>query len=561
MTTNQFFRFQNLYMIGLPLCIFLLYFKLSLLPDLRFSVPEWIGLCAIITIFLALVLYFSRSFPKPWSAGFIITLSAIFRVMFLWRSPELSDDIYRYLFDGLMVLSGRNPYTAALADVAATDLPVTGLVQLVNHAELPTIYPPAAQFFFAAGAFFGGIVGMKLLVVILDLLTCILIIKLLGALKRPIASAVLYAWHPLPIIEIAASGHVDSVAIFFLFLSFVFLQTEKQNVIGDKSLRKKAALIFSRDKFNSIYGFFTGIFFAAAVLTKWVPLIFLPGVLMLATPGKRKYAAFGFIIGCTAMIGVFWPDVWNCFYTLSVYAANWEFSGFAFRWLRAATGSGTIARAVLVAGFIITIVIIYIRSINAARVFPALDSKIPLNPHLSKGDLMPHFFECGENHDIIHNEAMTGDKVMLGLKPPLSWWVRENLHKVIHFFTPTLTLPHQWGGEKYNFSFKYSHGVIFRVFYFISMAFLFFTPTLHPWYGLYLVVFLPFAAGPAGVAFSWSVFLSYRVVILYGLTGEWIENDFIPFLIVSAPTAAFAARFLIQTAKLNPSDKSPTETS
>ena len=70
------------------------------------------------------------------------------------------------------------------------------------------------------------------------------------------------------------------------------------------------------------------------------------------------------------------------------------------------------------------------------------------------------------------------------------------------------------------------------------MAFLLLTPTLHPWYAIYLTAFLPFAAGSAGLTLSWSVFLAYRVLILYGTTGQWVENDVVPILIISAPAGA-----------------------
>jgi hypothetical protein len=337
------------------------------------------------------------------------------------------------------------------------------------------------------------------------------------------------------------------VAIFFLFLSFVFLLAEKQKTLGDKFLREKAALILSKDRLNSIYGFFAGVFFAAAVLTKWVPLIFLPGIWMLTTPGKRKYVAFGFMIGCAAMFGVFWPDVQNCFYTLSVYVANWEFAGFAFRWLRVATGSGTIARAVLATGFIITMIIIYMRCINAVRIHPSASYKIPLNSPLQKGDFDPPFFNT-QGHKAVEEHNSIEDHI-LPLPRRERAGVRGGIYEIIRFFTPTLTLPHRWGGKKGNLEIAHGHMDILKSFYFTTMAFLLFTPTLHPWYALYLAAFLPFAAEPAGLVLSWSVFLAYRVVILYGLTGEWIENDWIPFLIIFAPAAAFAAGLMSKTAK------------
>jgi len=94
-------------------------------------------------------------------------------------------------------------------------------------------------------------------------------------------------------------------------------------------------------------------------------------------------------------------------------------------------------------------------------------------------------------------------------------------------------------GAVYWRNFLESHPVaILKGGYVIAFTFLVLTPTLHPWYALYLAAFLPFAAGPAGIVFSWSIFLSYRVVMAYGLTGQWIENSGIPLLVVIAPLAA-----------------------
>jgi hypothetical protein len=42
---------------------------------------------------------------------------------------------------------------------------------------------------------------------------------------------------------------------------------------------------------------------------------------------------------------------------------------------------------------------------------------------------------------------------------------------------------------------------------------------------------------------SWSVFLSYRVLILYAMTGQWIENDAIPLFVISGLAVAYTASF------------------
>ena len=80
--------------------------------------------------------------------------------------------------------------------------------------------------------------------------------------------------------------------------------------------------------------------------------------------------------------------------------------------------------------------------------------------------------------------------------------------------------------------------------YFISFGFLLITPTLHPWYGIYMLAFLPFAPGPAGLVLSWTILLGYRVLIPYAVLGQWIESDLVPVLIWAGPAAVLLLRLL-----------------
>jgi hypothetical protein len=70
--------------------------------------------------------------------------------------------------------------------------------------------------------------------------------------------------------------------------------------------------------------------------------------------------------------------------------------------------------------------------------------------------------------------------------------------------------------------------------YGVALAFLLLTPTLHPWYALYLAALLPFAPGAGGLAITWAVFLSYRVLIPFTILGAWEETDAIPAMIALA---------------------------
>jgi hypothetical protein len=82
--------------------------------------------------------------------------------------------------------------------------------------------------------------------------------------------------------------------------------------------------------------------------------------------------------------------------------------------------------------------------------------------------------------------------------------------------------------------------------YVVTLAFLLLTPVLHPWYALYLACLLPFCPGAAGLALTWGVLLSYRVLVPFVLVGKWAETDRIPGLVWGAAMAAIIVSALVK---------------
>ncbi len=64
---------------------------------------------------------------------------------------------------------------------------------------------------------------------------------------------------------------------------------------------------------------------------------------------------------------------------------------------------------------------------------------------------------------------------------------------------------------------------LLRLIYITLAAFVLLTPTLHPWYVVWLVPLLVFYRNPAWVAFTLLVVLSYQVLIRYEIHGVWEE--------------------------------------
>jgi alpha-1,6-mannosyltransferase len=185
------------------------------------------ALCA--SVWAAWLLEMERA-GKSGAAFLIVMIAAIlFRFLALPESPALSDDIYRYLWDGHVQTRGINPYLYS-PDSAALDHVATPYRDLINNPELPTIYPPVSQLVFFASAFLpGGVFSLKVLLILFDLGTVLVLAAILKTRGQSPARVVIYAWSPLAVIEVAWSGHVDPVGVFLLMVaSLAFIKGRRR---------------------------------------------------------------------------------------------------------------------------------------------------------------------------------------------------------------------------------------------------------------------------------------------------------------------------------------------
>jgi hypothetical protein len=247
---------------------------------------------ALLSIFAARSLSASR-------LGFLIFCAVAFRLTMLLHPPDLSDDVYRYLWDGKVAATGRSPYAFAPDEprVAAVS---PELRARVSHRELRTVYPPVAQavFRWAASAPDDGALAMKAIFGAAD----VAIVALLfagGGAAAPFGAA-LYAFHPLAVTESAGQGHLDSLGVALLLAALIYLGRNRSVVSG-------AA-------------------FAGSVLTKYVPLA---ALLPLARRGGWKFAAAALVTGA-AVWGLATRDGVRPVGALGDYATRWEFNALLY---------------------------------------------------------------------------------------------------------------------------------------------------------------------------------------------------------------------------------------
>ena len=171
--------------------------------------------------------------------AFLTWLAFIFRSVFILAIPNLSQDFYRFIWDGRMILEGFNPYLYTVASfINNGNFPVSQAQELYHgmgelNASHFTNYPPINQLCFAIAALFAGksilgsVVVMRILIIAADFGTLYFGKKLLEKLNIPVYNIFWYVLNPFIIIELTGNLHFEGVMIFFLIWSLYLLHIGK----------------------------------------------------------------------------------------------------------------------------------------------------------------------------------------------------------------------------------------------------------------------------------------------------------------------------------------------
>lgn len=154
-----------------------------------------------------------------------LLLAAAFRLPLAASPIGWDNDMVRYVYDGRLQRLGYNPFSVIPSDpaVAATHTEVTRLMPSRN-AQTP--YPAAAQLFFRAVVTVSERLRvMKLAVVVCDLLTIAVLVAWLRSTRRSPWLALVYAWNPMVILEVAHSGHMDALGALWIAVAAWMLST------------------------------------------------------------------------------------------------------------------------------------------------------------------------------------------------------------------------------------------------------------------------------------------------------------------------------------------------
>ena len=256
----------------------------------------------------------SRSAPRPDRralAGCLL-LAVLWRLVLLGAAPLVSDDAYRYVWDGRVQQHGLNPLETTPADPALVHLH-TDLTRRIDptSAVLPSIYPPLAQrFFLGVTLVHESVLAMAAAVLVCDLLIVGLIWRWLAATGRSPWWVLAYAWHPLVALEGAGGAHVD-VAGALLLIGAAYALSRRRSLLAAVGL-------------------------AGAVAVKFLPVVLLPLF-------WKRIRLVDAAAGALLLVLLYLPflDGWQLpVGSLGTYLAQWRFNGPLFRWLSAWIGTG-----------------------------------------------------------------------------------------------------------------------------------------------------------------------------------------------------------------------------
>ena len=298
----------------LPLLLFLGFYLLSYKLERVDTLP----LIATYTVLFVVLWFWVRHCNHLFGIFFI---GLVCRLLFSFHIPVLSQDFYRFIWDGNIQLLGINPYRFTPKD----------LIELIHFPNLDLLYqkmgslstenysnyPPLSQYLFQLMAYFnrGELLPSVLLLRCVYLLGELVLfwtgVKLLKRVGLPTVYLAWYFLNPLVIVEGFGNLHGESLMMGFTALSWLYCLKRKW--------------------------FFGGVFMALAIGTKLLPLLLVP--FFFRYLGIQKFIAFGFVIlGASLLLWLpFWNSEMQVHYaeTIKLWFTTFEFNGSIYNIIRA----------------------------------------------------------------------------------------------------------------------------------------------------------------------------------------------------------------------------------
>ncbi|MCK5125602.1 MAG: DUF2029 domain-containing protein [candidate division Zixibacteria bacterium] len=219
----------------------------------------------------------------------------------------LSDDVYRYIWDGKVNTNGINPFLYNPTEPELAHLQDDVIFPYINHPWFPTIYPPTAQNIFALVYIIGGdgTWAFKLISALFELLTIAALMVWMRIAGIPKANLLLYLYSPLILVEFYLSAHLDILAMPFLICGLIAVEHKR--------------------------GGLAGIVLALAIMVKFLGLIFVPFFFKKLPKNQRWIFVLTTVL---TVVLLYLPYIsgsdGNFLGSLGEYLETWQFNGSAY---------------------------------------------------------------------------------------------------------------------------------------------------------------------------------------------------------------------------------------
>lgn len=263
-----------------------------------------------------------------WALVVVIGAAAAFRLTLLPVVPATSQDVQRYLWEGLVQREGFNPY--ALAPDAGELAPLAeqhpDLWWSIERRHIAAIYPPFAQFLFRcnAAAFGGSLLGWKLHLLVFDVVLAAGLWWLLRGGSQPLVGLAGVLWCPLLVLETYEGGHLDLIGAALIVLAIAALHRGRTVV--------------------------SAVALGLCVNVKYLwPLLLL---IILARQAARRRRCVVFVVMALVVAGTSWipyrSGFANAVDTARMFAESWTFNDVIFEQLRRLPGPPWVPMAFVV---------------------------------------------------------------------------------------------------------------------------------------------------------------------------------------------------------------------
>ena len=249
-------------------------------------------------------------------SSMVLIAAILLRLVFLFSMPALSDDVYRFLWDGWLWDHGHDPFLYTPRELMTQGIGEPHLFALLGNRDSHTVYPLIPMGLARIAVHFsddlnGRIIILRVAHLAAEAGTLLMMTSLFRRWQLPRVAVAAYALNPLVILELTGNLHHEAFVIFFLVAALWMLE---QN-------RDVAA----------------GVLFAGAVSSKLLPMIFLPA--WWAALGRKRGTRLVMVVVPVVLISLV-PQLTSGFFNgmrsgLELYFNRFEFNASLWYLIRA----------------------------------------------------------------------------------------------------------------------------------------------------------------------------------------------------------------------------------